>query len=145
MEYRREERICNFYSRIDVEAGGNGEWIMNAWSVGPNETPSSESIDTLMNCPVWDPEVRLGGICPLSHPGENPWFYYIFIIPNSKVVIIFIYSFVLINYLQKSIFVHMQQANLFMIMSERVLTKHIKTTIVQLISPIHFHYHGVKM
>jgi len=65
-----EERIMQHAARVDVEAGGDAEWIKDAWAAGPNATRSEDDINSLIKCPVWNPEVVKGGICPISHPGK---------------------------------------------------------------------------
>ena len=64
-----EVRINEHMVRIDVEAGGDGEWISNAWDEGPNATEDVNNLSALVKCPVWSPEISNGGICPISHAG----------------------------------------------------------------------------
>ena len=65
-----EERINTHIVKIEMSAGGDGNWIHQAWKQGPNGTSATKSITGLVKCPVWDPEIRLGGICPLTHPSK---------------------------------------------------------------------------
>lgn len=62
-----EERVMYHINRIAVEAGGDGEWIRNAWKLGPNGTDEKNNISALVKCPVWNPEIVRGGISPISH------------------------------------------------------------------------------
>ncbi len=61
-------------ARMDINAGGYGVWLREAWQKGPNAVDSSvtseNDISELIKCPVWDPEIVRGGICPIGHPGE---------------------------------------------------------------------------
>jgi len=66
-----ESRIISYHTRVDVEAGGDGEWISKAWAVGPNLTGSENDISSLVKCPVWYPEIKKGGICPIQNPGKT--------------------------------------------------------------------------
>jgi hypothetical protein len=65
-----EERITNHTRRIDIEGGGDGQWIQSSWEVGPNHSSTDDDIGPLVKCPVWYPEVVQGGICPISNPGK---------------------------------------------------------------------------
>jgi len=69
-----------YHCRIDREAclglrGGTvtnaDHWIEEAWKVGPNSTNEENDIGAIIKCPVWNPEIIMGGICPLSHPGMS--------------------------------------------------------------------------
>ena len=65
-----ENRISH-HCRIDKEAGGDGgEWIQAAWAAGPNATCDKNDISSIVKCPVWNPEISKGGICPQAHSGE---------------------------------------------------------------------------
>ena len=65
------ERISH-HCRIDDEMGGDGgRWIQEAWETGPNLVDKKNDISMLVKCPIWNPEIARGGICPLSHPGES--------------------------------------------------------------------------
>jgi hypothetical protein len=66
-----EERIENFYPNLVQEAGASSEWIYSAWKQGPNNTTSEDNIEDILKCPVWDPEIRNGGLYPLSNPGKS--------------------------------------------------------------------------
>ena len=60
------------HCRIDDEMGGDGgRWIQEAWETGPNLVDKKNDISMLVKCPIWNPEIARGGICPLSHPGES--------------------------------------------------------------------------
>ena len=65
-----EERINIHCVRIDQEAGGDGDWIHGAWNRGPNETNAEDRIDSLLKCPIWNPEILQGGVSPIQHPGK---------------------------------------------------------------------------
>mmetsp|Transcript_19822 Transcript_19822/g.24444 ORF Transcript_19822/g.24444 Transcript_19822/m.24444 type:complete len:843 (+) Transcript_19822:131-2659(+) len=65
------DRICFHHVRIDEETGGDEKWIERAWEVGPNATEEEDDINALIKCPVWNPEICAGGICPLTHPGKS--------------------------------------------------------------------------
>jgi len=65
-----ENRMMCHHTRIDVEAGGDGEWIRKAWAAGPNLTRSENNISALVKCPVWYPEIAKGGIDPIQNPGK---------------------------------------------------------------------------
>ena len=77
-----EERVSEFHIRADVNAGGNGAWIRESWKAGPRailkyrdsdvwKGRDAVDITTLLKCPVWDPEILKGGMCPLTHPGTS--------------------------------------------------------------------------
>ncbi len=70
VSFSPEERISRYTTQMDIEAGGNGEWIKRAWTVGPNATEDIDKIDNLLNCPVWNPEILNGGISPIHHAGS---------------------------------------------------------------------------
>jgi len=65
-----ERRITQNHVTLDIASGGDGGWIERAWNVGPNSISKDDDISSLIKCPVWNPEVKRGGICPLSHPSE---------------------------------------------------------------------------
>lgn len=65
-----ENRMMVYHNRIDVETGGDGEWIRRAWADGPNLTCSENNISALVKCPVWYPEIAKGGIDPIRNPGK---------------------------------------------------------------------------
>ncbi len=69
-----------YHCRIDKEAClGQGEttpahdaqWIEEAWKAGPNSTSEENDLSAIIKCPVWNPEIIKGGICPLTHPGKR--------------------------------------------------------------------------
>lgn len=66
-----EERVMHHINRVAIEAGGDGEWIRNAWKLGPNATDEENNISALVKCPVWNPEIVRGGISPISHGGKS--------------------------------------------------------------------------
>ena len=70
MSCSSEERIMQHIARIDVEAGGDAEWIKSSWMAGPNATDAENDIGALVNCPVFYPEIVQGGMCPISDGGE---------------------------------------------------------------------------
>lgn len=71
MTFSTEKRILEYHTRVDLEAGGNGEWIRKAWAVGPNLTRPEDNISSLVKCPVWYPEITKGGIAPIRYPGKT--------------------------------------------------------------------------
>ncbi len=48
--YSTEDRITQFMTCIDVEAGGDGHWITGTWNIGPNPTTSDNDIATSLKC-----------------------------------------------------------------------------------------------
>jgi hypothetical protein len=80
--FSAEERVSKFHVRADVNSGGNGSWIRKAWEAGPGAVSKYQGSDVwkegnpiditnLVKCPVWDPEILKGGMCPLTHQGTS--------------------------------------------------------------------------
>jgi hypothetical protein len=73
----------SYHCRIGEEIGGDGggKWIQDAWSLGPNHVNDKENdISCIIKCPVWNPEIVKGGICPISQPGMFYFNIYIYIL-----------------------------------------------------------------
>ncbi len=83
--YSTEERLTQFMTRIDTEAGGDGRWLEQAWSMGPNATSCENDISSLLLCPVWNPEIAQGGICPINNAGT----FLVYICTISIFILIF--------------------------------------------------------
>lgn len=66
-----EDRITTLYPSLIHQMGGNPAWVQSSWKLGPNFTAKEDSIDSIINCPVWNPEIVKGGAWPLSKPGRT--------------------------------------------------------------------------
>lgn len=60
-----QRRVLQYWTRLDIECGGDGDWLRQAWRMGPNE--SQHDITHIMKCPVYEYEHEYP--YPLFHPG----------------------------------------------------------------------------
>jgi len=65
-----QDRI-QYHASIHTMAGGNHDWIQQAWKLGPNVCNKDDDISDLVHCPMYDLEIRHGGISPISYPYQS--------------------------------------------------------------------------
>ena len=62
-----ERRVLQYWTGTDVECGGDGSWLQEAWQMGPNNSPYD--MMHVMKCPVFKYEHMHP--FPVAHPGET--------------------------------------------------------------------------
>jgi hypothetical protein len=60
-----QRRVLHYWTRLDIECGGDGDWLRQAWRMGPNQ--SQRDMTHIMKCPVYEYEHEYP--YPLLHPG----------------------------------------------------------------------------
>ena len=60
-----QRRVLQYWTRLDIECGGDGDWLRQAWHMGPNQ--SQRDITHILKCPVYEDEHDYP--YPLLHPG----------------------------------------------------------------------------
>jgi hypothetical protein len=60
-----QRRVLHHWTRLDMECGGDGSWLRQAWQMGPNK--SQCDLTHIMKCPVHEYEHEYP--YPLLHPG----------------------------------------------------------------------------
>jgi hypothetical protein len=60
-----QRRVLHHWTRLDIECGGDGNWLRQAWQMGPNQ--SKIDLTHIMKCPVHEYEHQYP--YPVLHPG----------------------------------------------------------------------------
>jgi SGT1 protein len=67
-EITAEARILHHWTKMDVESGGNGSWLHEAWHAGPNQ--SAFDLSAFLSCPIQVLDLVESFKFPTKYPGK---------------------------------------------------------------------------